>query len=137
MPSARIKTALQELTEENIIEAFRNSITVTDLLKYVSVTEFIALLEAYGGFPLYVPNGTASKVAKIISSESLSRLASQYGGDFIPVPKFDTLTRWLRDREICSNTENISVREMARRYGLTPRRVNQIIKHNKGNGSCR
>ncbi len=135
MPSSRVSPALQELTEENILEAFRDSIAVTDLLESVSVTEFIALLEAYSGLPLYVPNGAASKVAKIISAESLSRLASRYGGDLIPVPKFDTLTRWLRDREICSNTEAISIRERARRYGITPRRVSQIIKGSKHNKS--
>lgn len=78
--------------------------------------------------------GEVREIAKLIGLEPTLKLANEYSGETIYIPKYDAITRAVRDRAIRAESTGTNQRELAKRFNLTSRVIRQIIKENKSNG---
>lgn len=77
-------------------------------------------------------NGDFRRVAEIVGVENALKLAQEFGGLWISIPKLDNLKREIRDakiRAIYDHTEDKTgtVRSLARKHDLTARQIYNIL----------
>ena len=133
-------TTQPDITKEQALTIFSRSKVAANILPCISIADFLALIEEYGGCYLYIPTKKRTQLAAIVSEKSLNNLANLLRVDRILMPKLDSLTRWFRDIEICRNPNDPSQRDMAIKYRLTIHRISQITAKNRnklGAESCR
>lgn len=99
------------------------------LAQIIGLHDVMALIEARGGLPVYVPKHAdkAGELKTIISNAALRALCAEHGGTTIDVPKLDVARGQLKAIIIrAERAAGASAREVAVRYRLTRRRVVQI-----------
>lgn len=95
------------------------------LVRAIGLRATLRLLLARGGTQLHIPMDAARAVALVgvLSPDELRALARLYGAQRLDLPKADKLLRQIRDAAIRADRERLSAAEVARRYGLSRRRV--------------
>lgn len=73
-------------------------------------------------------------IAEIIGAKSLLKLAQEYGGTMIYIPKFDSLTRIIRDKKIKQDFNGGNYKELALRYNLCESSIRNIVNSNMLDG---
>ena len=77
-------------------------------------------------------NGDFRRVAEIVGVENALKLAAEFGGLWISVPKLDNLKREIRDAKIRAvydraDDKTGTVRALARKHDLTARQIYNIL----------
>lgn len=67
-------------------------------------------------------------LADLIGVDNTILLAGKMGGANIYIPKIDTLFRGVRDKKICDEFNGKNYPQLAKKYGVTERRVRNIVK---------
>lgn len=72
--------------------------------------------------------GDLRRIAKVAGLEAAVRIARSFRGTFLYVPGLDDMMRRARDEIIRKEFDGgINIKALARRYGLTERRVRMIL----------
>ena len=71
-------------------------------------------------------------VCEVVGLEKGLALARQMGGQRIYVPKLDSLRNQIKYRCIRRDFDGRNYRQLARKYGYTPRWIRQIVNTNEG-----
>lgn len=98
------------------------------LIRAIGLPATVRLLMARGGAQLHVPLDAArARVLQgVLTEAELRALAGAYGAQRLDLPKIDKLLRQIRDDLIRADRATLSAAEVARRWGLTRRRVISI-----------
>lgn len=98
------------------------------------------LLEHCGGLTLRIPRRFPAEghlLRALLPEPALRRLLGAYGGTCLYIPRCARLARQVRQRDLlgafsrhtaAGTSSNAEVRFLARRYGITDRRVWQLLK---------
>ena len=68
------------------------------------------------------------EIAEIIGIESYRKLVEHYGGSRIYIEKFDTITRFDRNKEIREKFDGGNHLQLAREYKLSEQTIRNIVK---------
>lgn len=73
--------------------------------------------------------GDLRRIAELAGVENALRIAREFGGAYIYIPKLDHLYREVRDASIREefDSNKKSVRELARQHNLTERQIYSIL----------
>lgn len=82
--------------------------------------------------PEHVPEDIAW-LCEIVGMEQFLEIIDTAGGEFVYLPKRQTLEQPLRRDAICREYDGGNTRQLARKYGLTERRVRAILKEDDPN----
>lgn len=77
---------------------------------------------------------TYKNVAETVGAKNLLKLAQEYGGTMIYIPKFDSLTRIIRDKKIKQEFNGGNYKELALKYNLCESSIRNIINNNMIDG---
>lgn len=66
-------------------------------------------------------------LVELIGIENVVKLALKMGGTTVYLPKIDTLFRKVRDKKICASFTGENYAKLAKKYGITERRVRTIV----------
>lgn len=106
-----------------------------DFNPIVSIIGFDALevlVQHYGGLTIRVPSGGGElyqAMADLIGDTAMRNLALYAGGTALYIPKGDESQRQQRNAQIISaHASGVPVSSIARRFGLSDRRIWAIIK---------
>lgn len=103
-------------------------------------TALHSLLRRCGGLTLRIPRRFPAEghlLRRLLPEPCLRRLLDAYGGTCLYIPRCARLARQVRQRELLDafsrhtatgTSSNVEVRFLARRYGLTDRRIWQLLK---------
>ncbi len=69
-----------------------------------------------------------SWLCDIVGLERMMEIIDTAGGEFLYLPKRQTIEQPLRRNAICREYNGSNARLLARKYGLTERRVRTIVK---------
>lgn len=75
-------------------------------------------------------------IAAEIGVQNFLKLVKIAGGRALYLPVYDNVIRPLRDRQIKKEYNGYNEQEIARKYGITERRVMQICGGSLMNGQC-
>lgn len=86
----------------------------------------------FGGVRLYIPQKArlvpGHPIVQTLGLEAAHKLAADFGGLTISVPKGDALARLIRDAKIRERSaQGLSAKKIAREFGLTERHVTNIL----------
>lgn len=91
------------------------------------------LFRAKGGTWVYVPHiATRSQLLDVLTKEQLQQLAQVFGGQSILIPMVDKMLAQLRKAAIRVDIKSMNSNEVARKYGICRRRVEQICAEDEG-----
>jgi Mor family transcriptional regulator len=103
---------------------------IEEIVRVIGLPAALELLERFGGTSIYLPHPSRVKpdsaLAQAIGMEAACRLASAWPQCEIGVPRGLEYARRERDRAIRSEPPTMTLRDLARKYGLTERRIQQI-----------
>lgn len=71
--------------------------------------------------------GEIQVIAKLIGLNPTLKLAARYSGEALYIPKYDAITRAVRDRAIKVEFTGTNHKELARKFNLTSRIIRKII----------
>lgn len=94
----------------------------------------LAICAEWGGNTLYVPSRAhpAHPLSRLLGQETANLLCSAMSGDRLAVPKTDAVMRQMRAKKIMTRRRNgKSIAELAEEFGLTRRRILQILDEEK------
>ena len=77
--------------------------------------------------PEHVPEDLAW-LCEIVGMERFLKIIDTAGGEFLYLPKRQTLEQPLRRAAICREFDGSNFRQLARKYGITERRVRMIVQ---------
>jgi Mor family transcriptional regulator len=101
---------------------------VDEIVRVIGLPATLALIERFGGTAVYLPHPSRVKpespLAELLGMELACRLASEWPQCEIKIPL--ALERLRRERNRAIRAERLTVREIARKYGLTMRTVERI-----------
>ena len=66
-------------------------------------------------------------LAEIIGIEKAIALTKIFGGDYVYVPKYESLTLRSRNNQIKKDFTGANIRELTRKYGLSSRSIRGIV----------
>ncbi len=92
------------------------------------------LVEKFGGLEIHIPFKASRNhhLTLLLGRELAGRLTDHYGGCRIYIAKMDHMRKAMRNIDIVTRYQNgTKVRSLAREYGLTERRIFEIIRKNK------
>lgn len=72
-------------------------------------------------------DGEMQDIAECIGIDAFKKLVRLCGGQMIYIPKADSVARPVRNRLIKSEFNGANYRRLASKYGLTERRVREIV----------
>ena len=75
-----------------------------------------------------LPDGICKKIAEEIGADNLLKLAVLVGGSTFYIPQAESILRPLRNQKIKEEYNGYNSAELAGRYGITQRQVQQIVK---------
>ena len=78
-----------------------------------------------------------SMIIEIAGLCTAKRLVEGFGGDAFYFPKVESVIRKARDRRIAKEFTGFNHRELADKYGLTPRHVRCIVREARRNDPSR
>lgn len=97
----------------------------------IGVVNALAMSAIYGGQEIYIPHAMPDvhPICVVFGREVADRLSFRFGGGTISLAKADRVSRSTRDAAILEERKAKStVIEIARRHGLSERRVWGILK---------
>lgn len=100
-----------------------------DFVRLVGLASTMAIVEKWGGLPLYVASQPTSDsdLARLIGLDAAQLLGREYGGDRPHIPKAGKALRALRDARIRAEHADKSIRQLVLDYGLSERRICEIL----------
>lgn len=121
---------MNQLLDQDLKEHLPES--MREVASVIGLPATLRLVERYGGFiQLYIPKDVQEghPLALALGMEPAQALAAAYGGDYLKsIPKGASAIRAARDRALLRRIrEGVSKADAAREYGLTERRVWQIL----------
>lgn len=75
-----------------------------------------------------LPDGICKRIAEEIGADNLLKLAVLVGGSTFYMPQAESILRPLRNQKIKEEYNGYNSEELGRRYGVTPRKVQQIVQ---------
>lgn len=75
-----------------------------------------------------LPDGICKKIAEEIGADNLLKLAVLVGGSTFYIPQAESILRPLRNQKIKEEYNGYNSAELAGRYGITQRQVQQIVQ---------
>lgn len=75
-----------------------------------------------------LPDGICKKIAEEIGADNLLKLAVLVGGSTFYIPQAESIMRPLRNQKIKEEYNGYNSAELAGRYGITQRQVQQIVQ---------
>lgn len=75
-----------------------------------------------------LPDGICKSIAEEIGADNLLKLAVLVGGSTFYMPQAESILRPLRDQKIKEEYNGYNDAELARKYGVTPRHVREIVR---------
>lgn len=69
-----------------------------------------------------------STIAELIGVDNTLLLVSKMGGEHLYLPRLSTLRRQVRDKNIQNEYTGYNIRQLARKYRISVRRVQQLVK---------
>lgn len=75
-----------------------------------------------------LPDGVCKSIAEEIGTDNLLKLAVLVGGSTFYMPQAESILRPLRNQKIKEEYNGYNSVELARKYGVTPRQVKQIVQ---------
>lgn len=94
----------------------------------------LAVCSVWGGRTLYIPAiaHPDHPLTRILGVETANRLCRAMAGDRLSVPKIDAVSRQIRAHRIKKRrSRGDSISELAGDFGLTPRRILQILEEDQ------
>ncbi len=67
-------------------------------------------------------------MANLIGFKATLLLAVEYSGECVYFPKYSAVTRAARDRAINEEFTGANIKELSRKFNLTPRYIRKIVK---------
>lgn len=101
-----------------------------NIAEMIGLTASIKLIEHYGGTSLLIPKriDESHYLVKSLGVEAAFRLSDYYGRETLYIPKADQIMRKMRNRQIIKDFDSgISVKQLARKYRLSNRRIHSIL----------
>lgn len=94
----------------------------------------LRLVEQRGGVAVYVPHSAQAghELATLVGLAGLQALCKAYAGEHFVVPMARAALTEIRDRQLRAERSTSSVRDLALRYHLHRRRVQQILAEDCG-----
>lgn len=93
----------------------------------------IRLLLARGGQRVHVPVSTSRSLSSIVGLDNARRLCERFGGQELDLPKYDKVAQRLRDEMINAEREAHSLNQLAAKYNLTRRHIQNIVRADEDN----
>lgn len=75
-----------------------------------------------------LPDGICKKIAEEIGADNFLKLAVLVGGSTFYIPQAESILRPLRNQKIKEEYNGYNSAELAGRYGITQRQVQQIVQ---------
>ena len=75
-----------------------------------------------------LPDGVCKSIAEEIGTDNLLKLAALVGGSTFYMPQAESILRPLRNQKIKEEYNGYNDAELARKYGVTPRHVREIVR---------
>lgn len=98
-----------------------------ELCEVIGAHEAYLLLKFHGGEGMYMAE--RSPRLSGLSPQAVAKLRAYAGGCHIYIPKLDAYHRKRRNAEInAAYDAGVSIKELARRYGLTVRQIYNILQ---------
>jgi hypothetical protein len=100
------------------------------IVRAIGLEATIKLLRERGGADIWTPMRPCGLLADLIGVEATANLIKEFGADRrITLPKVDKILLQLRDTQIAAEiARGDNIRSVARRYDLTTRQVQNILK---------
>lgn len=86
------------------------------------------LLRARGGQRVHVPVSTSRALSTIVGADNARRLCDRFGGQELDLPKYDKVAQRLRDEMISAERPEHSLNQLAAKYNLTRRHIQNIVR---------
>jgi hypothetical protein len=100
---------------------------VRQLIAAVGLPAAFNLFSSLGGTWVYVPHvATRSQLLGVLSKDQVQQLAQAFGGQSILIPMADKLLTQIRNIAIRLDRQTMNTNEVALKYSITRRRVEQI-----------
>lgn len=125
-------------TESQLVEDQRSGLppSIRNLLAVLGAKQAYAFLKKHGGVNLYIPCQVVSKstLTKEMSAEQFKQFIALFNENLEPMkwvtmPKTDKIMQVVRNRAIREEKANgESLKSLARKYQLTSRQIQNIIK---------
>lgn len=68
-----------------------------------------------------------AEMARVVGVSTVVDLAKAMGGSMLYLPKLESLLRMVRDKRIRDEYTGYNCRQLAKKYGITERRVRSIV----------
>lgn len=124
-----ITDAPQVFSDEEIINLMPKNFAF--IAKLIGAEASLNLIQAFGGTRLFVPVNHAvninHEITHIIGLRALQLLAEHLGKTYIEIPMGAPITIAMRNRAVRDAAKKESQAKLARRFGLTPRWIREIL----------
>ncbi|MDD5391178.1 MAG: Mor transcription activator family protein [Gallionellaceae bacterium] len=100
-----------------------------EMVELIGLPAVMVLVEKRGGIGLYVPKGELAEdhgLVKWIGREAAEKLQSEYPGEELEIPLALRAMTAVRNAEIKSNPQGLSVSQLARIHRTTERNIRYI-----------
>lgn len=99
-----------------------------DLIKLIGLSETLRLIQHRGGGRVRIPiTEYPNELDRVLCRATVIKLIdSKLAGQRLTLPKMDKVIAQLRDMDIRANRYRLTKNELARRYNLHERRIQQI-----------
>lgn len=129
-----IQDAQQLLTEEEIIGLMPKSFAF--VAKLIGVEAALTLIHTYGGTNIFIPNKHAMNINHPITHQiglnKLHLLAEHFGNINLEIPMGEPVMMAMRNKMIKEGaSKKESKTKLARKFGLTVRRIRGIVNEDK------
>ena len=75
--------------------------------------------------------GEVREIARLIGLAPALKLVTEYSGEMVYIPKYEAITRALRNKAILAEATGKNYKELARKFNLTTRVIRTIIREEK------
>lgn len=75
--------------------------------------------------------GEIREIAKLVGLKPALKIATEYSGETVYIPKYDAITRAVRDRAIRAEFDGGNWKALARKFNLTTRLIRQIVQDSR------
>jgi hypothetical protein len=106
-------------------------ISTKELLGVINEKSLLALINNYGGTPIYIPNKAKPDhaIALLIGFDEFLKLSRSYASEIITVPRCLAIANIARNRRIFADKlAGVSVCDIATKNNLTTRAIQLILK---------
>ena len=96
------------------------------LVRIIGLPATVRLLRAFGGGRVTIPltaDGAVTLRAALTDAELAALAGSALAGERLELPRMDKIVRQLRNAQICADSRQMPLGQVARKWGLTRRQV--------------